>query len=300
MPLTGLRFLPRDELLTYEEIERFVRILAAAGIRTLRLTGGEPLVRRDLDHLIRKLVVVPGIESVALTTNGLLLAEQAASLRAAGLDRLNVSLDAIDPETFRAFARRDGLDRVLLGLEEAQRVGFRRIKINAVAVRGLSEDQIVPLVRFGREHGYEVRFIEFMPLDAEGRWDDAQVIPGDEILARLTEAIGPLVPKPRPHPSQPATDYTFADGRGGVGLINPVSQPFCEACNRLRITAEGQLRNCLFSQQEWDIRQAIRAGQTDEEVLQIVQDCVAHKRPGHGIGEDSFVRPERAMYQIGG
>ncbi len=300
MPLEGVRFLPRDELLSFEEIERFTRIVARLGVRTIRVTGGEPLVRRDLPALIARLVAVPGIEQVALTTNGVLLTEHAAALKAAGLARLNVSLDAIEPEAFRRFARREGLDRVIAGLNAARDAGFESIKINAVAVRGLSESQIVPLARFAREQGWELRFIEFMPLDAEGRWDDTQVLAGAEILARLTEALGPLVPVGRPRPSQPATDYAFADGRGRIGLINPVSQPFCAQCNRLRITAEGQLRNCLFSLREWDFRAALRAGHSDTELAELIRACVAAKRPAHGIGDQDFARPERAMYQIGG
>jgi cyclic pyranopterin phosphate synthase len=300
MPNENVVFKPRDELLTFEEIERFVRTAAKLGITKLRLTGGEPLVRRGLDRLVAKLTAVPGIDDVALTTNGILLAEQAAALRAAGLRRLNISLDALDAEIFRRIARRDGLEQVLAGIAEAQRVGFDKIKLNAVAIRGLTESQIVPLGRFARERGLEMRFIEFMPLDAEQRWNDEQVLSGADILRIMTEEFGALEPIEPAHPGQPASDYRFVDGRGVVGFINPVTQPFCESCNRLRLTAEGQVRNCLFSLEEWDARALLRGGGSDAELEELVRSAVLAKRPGHGIHTAEFHRPERAMFQIGG
>lgn len=300
MPAENVRFRPRSEILTFEEIERLARVLAAAGVRSLRLTGGEPLVRQNLDRLVRMLVAIPGIEDVALTTNGLLLAEQAQALRDAGLNRLNVSLDTLDPSRFREITRRDGFERVIEGLFAAQQVGFTRIKVNAVAIRGVTEPDIVPLGRFAREHGFEVRFIEFMPLDADDRWQNDRVMPGDEILARLRDGIGPLTALPTSDPSQPACDFAFDDGVGRIGFINPVSHPFCSACDRLRLTAEGKLRNCLFSMVEWDARELLRGGASDSELLALIRDCVAAKRAGHGINSDEFAKPERAMYQIGG
>jgi cyclic pyranopterin phosphate synthase len=300
MPNEDVKFKPRSELLTFEEIVRFVRVVARLGVNRLRLTGGEPLVRAELPKLVAALAQVPGIEDLAMTTNGILLADQAPALKAAGLRRLNISLDTLSEETFRHITRRDGLGRVLDGISLAQRLGFERIRLNAVVIRGVTEDDIVPLAGFAREHDVELRFLEFMPLDADRQWQDNRVVSGDEICARLEEAFGPLVPADRPDPSQPARDFRFADGRGRIGLISPVTQPFCQACNRLRITAEGQVRNCLFSTVEWDARQLQRSGGSDEELAALVQACVSAKKAGHGIDSPEFVRPERAMYQIGG
>jgi cyclic pyranopterin phosphate synthase len=300
MPDENVRFKPRSELLTFEEIERFVRVAARLGVNKLRLTGGEPLVRHDLAKLVARLRAIEGIHDIALTTNGILLEEQAQALKDAGLTRVNISLDSLSAETFRKIARRDGLDRVLAGIHAAKRVGFTKIRLNAVAIKGITEPEIVPLTRFARENEMEMRFIEFMPLDAEQNWQHDQVLNGEEIRAAIEEAIGPLEPANRPDPSQPATDFQFADGSGTVGFINPVSQPFCEDCNRLRLTAEGQVRNCLFSTVEWDARAVLRKGGSDSELTQLIRDCVRAKKPGHGIDSSDFVRPERAMYQIGG
>ncbi len=300
MPDENIRFKPRHELLTFEEIEHLTRVAASLGVNELRLTGGEPLVRADLHVLVRQLAGIPGIDDVALTTNGILLAEQAVALREAGLHRVNISLDTLDEETFQRITRRQGLAKVLRGIHAARRAGFDRIRLNAVAMRGLTEDDIVPLGEFAREHDYEMRFIEFMPLDAEGNWQSEQVLSGEEIRADLEAAFGPLLPADRPDASQPAVDYEFADGRGRIGFINPVSQPFCHDCNRLRVTAEGQLRNCLFSTVEWDARELLRSGAGHDELAQLIRQCVAAKKAGHGIDTDEFARPERAMYQIGG
>jgi cyclic pyranopterin phosphate synthase len=300
MPEENVRFLPRKDILRFEEMVRFVRVVARMGVNKLRLTGGEPLVRSDLHELVRQLVAIPGIQDVALTTNGILLEEQAQALKDAGLSRINISLDALSEETFRRIARRDGLDRVLAGIHAAKRVGFKKIRLNAVAIKGITEPEVVPLTNFAREHGMEMRFIEFMPLDAEQQWQHDQVLPGEEIRRLIEDAIGPLGAAERPDPSQPATDFNFADGGGTVGFINPVTQPFCEDCNRLRITAEGKVRNCLFSTVEWDARALLRGGGSDEELAQLVRDCILAKKPGHGIDSADFVKPERAMYQIGG
>ena len=293
-------FLPREELLSYEEIARVAAVAAGQGIRTVRLTGGEPLLRRDLDRLVRLLGAVPGIEEVALTTNGLLLAEQAGALAAAGLSRLNVSLDAIRTEAFEKLARRRGLDRVLAGLAAARVAGFRSIRINAVSIRGLSEAEIVPLAEFCRRERLQLRFIEFMPLDADGGWDEAQVLSGKEVRGILERAIGPLEPLPPADPGQPAVDWRWADGGGLVGFIDPVTSPFCDRCDRLRLTADGQFRNCLFSTTEWDARAVLREGGGDDDIAALLHACVAAKRAAHGIGSAAFERPARAMYQIGG
>jgi cyclic pyranopterin phosphate synthase len=300
MPNERVVFRPRDELLTFEEIERFVRAVVPLGVRKLRLTGGEPLVRAELHLLVRLLARIPGIDDLALTTNGILLANQAEALRAAGLRRINISLDAMHEEAFQKIARRPGLDRVLAGIAAAQRVGFEQVRLNAVAIRGMTEGELTPLVAFARDHDLKLRFIEFMPLDAEEHWSTDEVLTGAE-LRRLVEAeFGPLVEADRPDASQPAVDFRFADGRGAIGFINSVSEPFCQSCNRLRLTAEGQIRNCLFSTTEWDARALLRGSGTDEDLRTLVRECVAAKAPAHGIGESGFQRPERAMYQIGG
>jgi len=300
MPNENVRFKPRNEILTFEEIVRFTHVAARLGVNRLRLTGGEPLVRAGLAELIRELVAVAGIDDVALTTNGILLADQVAELRAAGLRRLNISLDGLREETFERIARRPGLDRVLQGIAAAQQAGFEKIRLNAVAISGITDDEIVPLGAFARQHRLELRFIEFMPLDAENHWCSDQVLSGDDIRKALEEAFGPLLPAERTDPSQPAVDYRFADGIGRIGFINPVSQPFCSDCNRLRITAEGQVRNCLFSLEEWDARALMRGGCTDQQLAVLIREAVLAKKVGHGIDSPDFVKPERAMYQIGG
>jgi cyclic pyranopterin phosphate synthase len=293
-------FLPREELLSFEEIARVAAVAAGEGIRTIRLTGGEPLLRRDLDRLVRMLVAVPGIDEVAATTNGLLLAEQAEALAAAGLSRLNVSLDAIRPPAFEKLARRPGLDRVLAGLAAARAAGFRTLRINAVSVRGLSEAELVPLAEFCRRQELHLRFIEFMPLDADGSWAAEQVLSGAEVRAILEREIGRLEPLQPADAGQPAVDWRWADGGGLIGFIDPVTSPFCDRCDRLRLTADGQFRNCLFSTTEWDARAVLRRGGDDEELATLLQACVVAKRAAHGIGSPAFERPARAMYQIGG
>ena len=300
MPNENVQFRPRQEILTFEEIVRFVRIVAARGVSKLRLTGGEPLVRSDLVHLVEQLACIAGIQDIALTTNGILLDEFAAPLKAAGLTRVNISLDTLSEETFRRIARRDGLDRVLAGIEAARQAGFQQIRLNAVAIRGITEPEVVSLTQYALDRDLQMRFIEFMPLDAEQQWQHEQVLSGEDIRRTLEDAIGKLEPQERPDASQPASDFRFEDGRGTVGFINPVSEPFCDQCNRLRLTAEGQLRNCLFSTVEWDARELLRGGADDECIAELVQDCVRAKKPGHGIDEPGFLRPQRAMYQIGG
>ena len=300
MPEESIRFKPRSEILSFEEIEQFVRAVVPLGIQRVRITGGEPLVRSQLSHLVARLAAIAGIRDLALTTNGILLAEQARDLRQAGLQRVNVSLDTLDEQSFRQIARRPGLDRVLAGIATAQQVGFAQIRLNTVAIRGLSEPDIVPLARFARQHRLALRFIEFMPLDADDQWQSDQVLSGADIRQQLESVFGPLIPRTRPDPSQPAVDYQFADGTGVIGFICPVTQPFCQDCNRLRLTAEGKVRNCLFSAEEWDARHLLRQGATPEQLRDLVRDCVWQKKRGHGIDTPWFQRPERAMYQIGG
>jgi len=300
MPAENVVFQPREQLLSFEEIERFVRVAVSFGVNKVRLTGGEPLVRSDLHRLVNRLANVPGIDDLALTTNGLLLVEQAAELKAAGLERLNISLDTLDENTFQRIARRPGLQRVLDGISAAQQEGFEKIRLNAVAIRNLTEKEIVPLAEFARTHALELRFIEFMPLDADGDWNHDDVLTGSTLRQLLEAAFCPLEPVQRPDPSQPAMDFRFADGGGTIGFINPVSEPFCDNCNRLRLTAEGQVRNCLFSTVEWDARELLRGGGTDKQIAELVRACVAAKKPGHGMDEPDFLRPEKAMYQIGG
>lgn len=300
MPAESVNFLPRKELLTYEEISKFVSYVAAAGVSKLRITGGEPLVRAELPRLIERLSDIAGIRDIALTTNGTLLEQQAQALYEAGLHRLNISLDTLNEERFQALTRRPGLDRVLAGIRAAKLAGFERIRLNAVALRGISEPDIIPLTEFARNDGLELRFIEFMPLDAEHHWQSQQVMTGDEIRRIVEQRWGPLREATRPHVSQPAQDFEYSDHPVRLGLIHPVSQPFCHNCNRLRITADGQLRNCLFSTQEWDVRGLLRSGADREQVLATVRACLWHKKPGHGIDEPDFLRPQRAMYQIGG
>ena len=318
MPL-DVAFKPREELLSYEEIVRVARVAAGLGIRSIRITGGEPLVRREVAELVRQLVTISGIEEVSLTTNGLLLAEQAADLRRAGLHRLNVSLDALNEDAFERIARRQGLARVLAGLAAAKAAGFQSIRINAVSIRGLTEGEIVPLAQFCRREGFHLRFIEFMPLDGESSWSDDQVLSGREVRDMLARHFGPLVPAIRSDASQPAIDYSYADSyadhdlanggmdaaglptqAAGVGFIDPVTQPFCDRCDRLRLTADGQFRNCLFSTTEWDARNVLRTGGSDDEIARLLRDCVLSKQAAHGIGTLAFERPARAMYQIGG
>ena len=299
MPETGAQFVDRGEILSFEEIERFVRIAVPLGVTKLRVTGGEPLVRRDLPVLIRSLASIPGIRDLALTTNGVLLPELAGPLYDAGLRRLNVHLDTLDRARFAQITRRDDLPKVLAGLTRAKELGFR-IKLNAVAVKNLVEPDIVPLARFAREHGFEVRYIEFMPLDAQGLWGRSKVLLADEMIDMLSREIAPLVPVPDPDPRAPATEYAFADGGGTVGFIASVSRPFCLNCNRLRLTADGKVRYCLFAIEEDDVKSLLRSGAPDEEIAALVRRNVAGKWIGHEINSTKFVAPPRPMYSIGG
>jgi cyclic pyranopterin phosphate synthase len=300
MPETGVEFVDRREILSFEEIEHFVRVAAGLGIDKIRVTGGEPLVRRDLPRLIEKLIAVPGIRDLAVTTNGVLLAEQARSLYDAGLRRLNIHLDTLDRARFLQITRRDDLNKVLEGIELCREMGFAPIKINAVAVKGLTEPDVVPLARFGRERDIEVRFIEFMPLDAQQLWDRSRVLLADEMVALLSKEICPLEDIPDPDPRAPATEYRFADGIGRVGFIASVSRPFCLNCNRLRLTSDGKLRYCLFAIEEADVKGLLRRGASDPEIEAVIRGNVREKWAGHEINSTKFVPPPRPMYSIGG
>ena len=300
MPEAGVEFVERREILDFEEIERFARIAVGLGITKLRVTGGEPLVRRDLPVLIRRLASIPDVRDLALTTNGVLLEALARPLHEAGLRRLNVHLDTLDRGRFREIARRDDLDRVLAGLEAARQLRFTAIKLNVVAVKNLIEPDIVPLARFGRERGFEVRYIEFMPLDAQNLWDRGKVLLADEIIGMLSREIAPLQPVPDPDPRAPATEYAFADGIGKVGFIASVSRPFCGNCNRLRLTADGKLRYCLFAIEEDDVKMLMRSGQSDAAIAALIRQNVARKWAGHEIDSAGFIPPPRPMYAIGG
>jgi cyclic pyranopterin phosphate synthase len=295
-----VRFVDRREILDFEEIERFVRIAAGLGINKVRVTGGEPLVRRDLPVLIKSLASMPGIHDLALTTNGVLLDELAAPLYEAGLRRINVHLDTLDRARFQQITRRDDLDRVLKGIETAKRLGFGPIKINAVAVKNLVEPDVVPLARYARENGFEVRYIEFMPLDSQQLWDRSKVLLADQIIEMLAREIGPLDVIPDADPRAPALEYRFADGIGRVGFIASVSRPFCLNCNRIRLTADGKLRYCLFAIEEDDVKALLRSGAPDDEIAALVRRNIAGKWEGHEINTARFVAPPRPMYSIGG
>lgn len=299
MPEEGVKFQQREEILTFEEIERFVRIAVSLGVRKLRVTGGEPLLRRGLAELIGKLGAIKGIEDLALTTNAVLLKDQAQELYDAGLRRINVHLDTLDRARFQQITRRDDFDKVLDGIETARRIGYR-IKINAVAVKNLVEADIVPLARFGRERGIEIRYIEFMPLDAQGLWDKQRVLMQDEMAGMLEREIGALEAIPDQDPRAPATEFRFQDGIGSVGFVSSVSRPFCLNCNRIRLTADGHFRYCLFAVEETDLRTLLRNGSPDEAIAQAVRDSVKSKWIGHQINTQQFVAPPRPMYSIGG
>jgi GTP 3',8-cyclase len=291
---------PHDELLSFEEVVCFVRVAAQLGICKLRLTGGEPLVRKDVARLVEMLAAIPGIAEVDMTTNAVLLGEYAGALKAAGLHRLNVSLDTLSPDRFANISRRDLLPQVLQGIEAALGAGFSKIKLNAVAIRGSTEAEIVPLASFARQRGLELRFIELMPLDGDRQWTAAQVLPGEEILAILAAAFGPLQRVSPPTAQGPATNYQFADGIGRIGLVPSVTHPFCGHCKRLRLTADGKLRNCLFSDEEWDVRAVLRSGGTIEQLISLIEQSVGAKKKARGTDHGDFARVERPMHQIGG
>ena len=303
MPEEGLNWLDRAEVLTFEEIERIARICVERfGVDSLRLTGGEPTVRAHLPQLIERLAGLRLEDGrkpdIALTTNGATLRNIATELRDAGLDRINVSLDSLQRERFLAMTRRDELDNVLAGITEAVATGFDKVKVNTVVERGTNDDEILDLATFGRDRGVEVRFIEFMPLDATNEWERQKVVTQDEIVAAIGEVF-PLEQIPA-RGAAPADRWRYLDGRGTVGVIPSVSQPFCGDCDRVRITSDGQFRTCLFATNEFDLRAIMRNGGTDDEMAQVIIDAVATKWAGHQINQVNFIRPNRSMSQIGG
>jgi cyclic pyranopterin phosphate synthase len=299
MPAEGLPWLERSEILTFEEIARLVAVFGSMGIRSVRLTGGEPLVRRDFPRLAAMLSEIDDIEDLSLTTNGFMLERDAERLVAAGINRFNVSVDSLQRDRFYELTRRDALDQVLRGLEKLSTFPEAHpIKINAVAMRGFTEEEVLPFAALARRTPYHVRFIEFMPLDADRAWTPDQVLAGAEIRAAI-EAVYPLEPLER-EPSATARVYRFADGQGRIGFINPVSEPFCADCNRIRLTADGRLRTCLFSLNETDLRAPLREGASDDELDGIIRAAVWRKELKHHVGERGFIQPARSMSAIGG
>ena len=299
MPAEGLPWLERSEILTFEEVERLVALFASMGVGDVRLTGGEPLVRKDFPRLVAMLSALDGIDDLSITTNGYLLERDAAALVDAGVQRVNVSIDSLQRDKFFEITRRDALPQVLRGLDAiAQFPRVHPIKVNAVAMRGFTEDEAIRFADFARSTSFQVRFIEFMPLDADHAWSADSVLPGDELRA-LIHAVHPLEELPR-EPSATARVFRFTDGQGEIGFINPVSEPFCSDCNRVRLTAEGKLRTCLFSLHETDLREPLRGGASDAELETLIRDAVWRKELKHHVGEKGFRQPARSMSAIGG
>lgn len=293
------QWVPRAHILSFEEIERVVRLAAAFGIHKIRLTGGEPLLRHGVEELVARLAPISGITDLAMTTNGFLFPQKARALRAAGLQRVSFSLDSLDRANFRKITGRDGLEEVLESITLAQELGFRPVKINAVVIRGLNDHELERLAEFAREHALSLRFIEFMPLDSARAWLKEMVVPGREILERL-QARFDLRPLALDNPSATAKRWSLGDGRGELGIIAPVSEPFCGHCNRIRLTADGKIRTCLFSVTEHDLRSRLRNGAADEEIGDWLKRVVWQKEARHHIGEPEFVPPPRSMSCIGG
>ncbi|MEM6776754.1 MAG: GTP 3',8-cyclase MoaA [Planctomycetota bacterium] len=303
MPEHDATFMPKSRLLTYEEITRLARLLIRrGGVRDIRITGGEPLVRRDCHVLIRRLASIDGLDDLSMTTNGILLAEHATRLRDAGLRRLNISLDTLDDATLERIARRRGVDRIVEGIDAAIDAGFDSIKLNSLAIAGISDGQLVDLVRFASDRRVAIRFIEFMPLDADRAWTKDDVLTGDRVLEILRRHFGLIRPMARESPSAPAESFEVrVDGtKTRLGIIRSVTRPFCDDCNRLRLTADGSIRNCLFATSETPLRDALRQGVDDNGLIDLVLESVRDKRAAHGIGESEFASPERPMYSIGG
>lgn len=293
------QWVPRASLLSFEEIERTVRVAVALGIRKIRLTGGEPLLRHDVEQLVARIARIPAVEDLAMTTNGFLFAQKARALRDAGLHRISFSLDSLDPANFKKMTGRDGLGEVLQAITLALELGFHPVKINAVVIREINDHEIEALAQFAHERNLSFRFIEFMPLDSARAWQQEMVVPGREVLQRL-QARFDLQPVAVDNPSATARRWAFPDGRGEIGIIAPVSEPFCGHCNRIRLTADGKIRTCLFSVNEHDLRPLLRGGGTDEELAEWLRGVVWQKEARHHIGEAEFVPPPRSMSCIGG
>ncbi|HTL17057.1 MAG TPA: GTP 3',8-cyclase MoaA [Patescibacteria group bacterium] len=292
-------WVPRSNLLSFEEIERIVQVAVELGIDKIRLTGGEPLLRHDVEKLVARISAIPGIVDLAMTTNGFLFKQKAESFRRAGLRRLSFSLDSLDRENFKKITGRDGLASVLESIGLAQKLGFHPVKVNAVVIRGLNDHEIEDLARFGRDRGLVMRFIEFMPLDSARAWLKELVVPGREVLERLRARFD-LRPVLETNVSSTARRWAFADATGELGIIAPVSEPFCGHCNRIRLTADGKIRTCLFSVTEHDLRSLVRGGASNAQIADWLQRVVLHKEARHHIGEADFVPASRSMSCIGG
>ncbi len=295
-----VEFLPKAEILSFEELARLAKVADSLGVKKIRITGGEPLVRNSLWKLIEAIRQNSDIHEITLTTNAILLADQAADLKKAGLDRLNISLDTLDPDRFLRLTRRTGLEDVLKGIDAALSAGFAHTKLNAVAIKGFSEPDIIPLAQFAREKALELRFIEYMPLDARDAWERGKVLLMEEIVSTLQNSFGTLLPAPGQDPSTPATEFIYQDSGNRIGFIASVSQPFCRSCNRIRITADGKLRNCLFAVDETDLRSLLRSGADDSRLKMAFSDSVKAKWEGHEINTSRFIKPDRLMHSIGG
>ena len=293
------QWVPRSQLLSFEEIERVVRLAVGLGIQKIRLTGGEPLLRHGMEELVRRIAAIEGVTDLALTTNGFLFAEKARALREAGLHRVSFSMDSLNRENFKKMTGRDGLEEVLTSIRLAQDLGFAPVKVNAVVIRGINDHEVEALGEFAREQELSFRFIEFMPLDSARAWLKEMVVPGREVLARLQQRFE-LRPVAGDNPSSTSKRWAFADGRGELGLIAPVSEPFCGHCNRLRLTADGKVRTCLFSVKEHDLRARLREGASDAQLEEWFKGVVWQKEARHHIGEPDFVPPTRSMSCIGG
>lgn len=300
MPSENVQFVQRSKIMSFEEIVRFVRLVVPMGVNKIRLTGGEPLVRKNIPELVKMIAEVPGIEDIGITTNGILLPQYAQQLYDAGLRRINISLDALNAKKFEKITRRDDYDKVIEGIQSAHAAGFNPVKINAVSIRNMSEEEIVPFGRLARETGAEIRFIEFMPLDADNSWEREKVLFAHEIQEILTQGIMPLVPEKQSDKNAPATNYVFEDGVGRIGFIASISNPFCMSCNRFRLTADGKLRNCLFSLEETNIRELFQTNAPEEQIIEAVRNSIAAKKEGHEINTARFIQPDRPMYSIGG
>ncbi len=300
IPDEDIEWLPKEHLLRFEEIVRIARIASEMGVRKLRLTGGEPLLRKNLPYLVEELAALPGLDDLAMTTNATELGRLAQPLAKAGLERVNISLDSLDRENFARMAQRDALPRVLDGIEAAVAAGLAPLSINCVAIRGANDHEVLDFADLARERGFEVRFIEFMPLEHGHRWGEHSLVPGSELRARVEERY-PLRPSPDQDPHAPSRDWVFADGAPGiVGFIDSVTEPFCADCNRIRLTADGKIRTCLFSLREHDLLEGLRAGEDDAQIEERLRAAVATKERKHHITDGLFVKPERTMSQIGG
>ncbi|MBI3006269.1 MAG: GTP 3',8-cyclase MoaA [Ignavibacteriales bacterium] len=300
MPEEGMVWLDKSELLNYEEIVRLAHIFADLGVTKVRLTGGEPLMRKDLYLLVEKIARIGEITDLALTTNGFFLAEQASSLFKAGLRRINISLDSLDAAKFKLMTRRDYYEKVWQGIEAVESLGIRPIKLNVVLIRGVNDDEIPKFAQLARMKSYVVRFIEFMPIGSDDGWTIEQVVPSSEVIRTMERAVGKKLIPLEYHGSQPADRYRFEDGPGEIGFISSVSEPFCDHCNRVRITSDGKLRTCLFSIDETDLKSLLRSGAPDEDIKASIVNAVWKKEEGHLINRPGFVRPSRTMSQIGG